>query len=225
MDNVRFNLSRDIQSAYLRKNAKALGRRVYLNDAQKSDKAWIEAAKICDTFQLSPELFVEIIYDNLCGRYRRTLTPGSLCSKNAYNVIKKYCGVYKQKESEVKLEVQDLYKQDVKDYVDSQFEFFNSLYKCQKDIVNKETSPNNERLMQLVRMYAFRIPAWLRVLLLPNDEIVLNRFGNDALEELNGKIRGLKEELSERRYGELDVNELINKLRTRAARHSQESIQ
>ena len=144
-----------------------------------------------------------ILYDNRTKVAIKRKTLQQAVANDATAVFSTFSNV----DTETIANIQsNLYNQELKAYVSDRFEFLNGLRECQTRIAH-------DRVLQIVRMEAFELPAWLRVVVTSGDDPIVNkRFGQQALYELENGIKGLKEELESRGRG-IDVRSIIRKLK------------
>lgn len=218
-ENELYNLGIDIRKAFvscMTKFNKQKGRGDYrlLKQYDSYEKIWKKAAEVCSEYKISPELLVDIALETYLGssKHRTIITPMILYDIRTKYAIKNYIaskaesmGVdYGDPES---MTHDNLYKQELKSYINSRFEFLNSLKDCQTRI-------SKQRVLHIVRMQAFDIPSWLRVIVTDGDDPIVNkRFGAQAIYELQEGIKGLKEELESRGRG-TNVDDIIRKLKS-----------
>lgn len=210
-NNEIINLANEILKEYKIQWFRLFRKPVRLSKLNSEDKHWIAAAKLCLAYNISPTLLVEKAFEVCDTRYRKVPLPASLSGKQVIDALNQWRGTQGEAIKDIEIKTKELYQHEIKLYVDSQFRLLEQFRKCQANITNKDP---NYRITQIVRMPAFSIPAWLRLVVAPDDEVVIARFGREALEELCGeqyKIKGLKEEL-ERRSG-TNVDDICKNIR------------
>ena len=140
------------------------------------DQTWAAAADRCLTLKLEPESFVDAVFSGL-AKYIK-IYPKHLLSVKISNPTQNY--------------LQTFGCNDIKEYVDVKFKFANSLLRQPN-----ENLPEGQRGLMIMRMPAYAIPAWLRLVLFPTDEIILERYKAEGLYELE-TMPGLLDELERR---------------------------
>lgn len=190
-DNELYNLGREIKSAFIRKqNDKFQGYR--LNKRFDDPKYWINAAKLCSECHIGSDEFISCVFEYLeLRQYKYPLTPANLSGKIGKEAIDHYLKslnafkVTKSKDTYNRIEVGDKINQlTVLQYVNDSLKF----------ALHVKTSSHAIKFEKALELDIFEIPAWLRTLLNPSDNIV-KKFGKEALHQLNGGIPSLYETL------------------------------
>jgi hypothetical protein len=214
-ENELYNLGVDIKKAFvscMTKFNKQKDRGDYrlLKQYDSYEKIWKKAAEVCSEYKISPELLVDIALETYLGssKHRTIITPVILYDIRTKYAIKNHIASKAESMdigSSDSMTYDDLYKQELKSYINSRFDFLNSLKDCQTRI-------SKQRVLHIVRMQAFDIPSWLRVIVTDGDDPIVNkRFGSQAIYELQEGIKGLKEELESRGT---NVDDIIRKLKS-----------
>lgn len=209
--NELYNLGKEIKYAFVEQQKIRFAGN-YDIPKRVSNERWIDAAKLCKAANMNAVVFVNVFFDYIDSRkYKYTIKIGDICGgkliKDALrtffstNIIDNVSSnsVVENKNSinaicsslQAQANNRSILESNVENYVKYQVKF---LFKLQNEVKNLSSDeykiPSN---LLMLRMVAFAIPAWLRVLSAPQDNIVLERFGTEALDQLSGGINGLKE--------------------------------
>ena len=165
---------------------------------------WLKTVEICKHNNLDYKLFIE----EMTNKWKTTITPPMLCGMYA---SKKAIAMAYEKKLRKELFKEsmdngsfsengggggyDSYEDAVKAYVDFQISNYvetkKSLYKNCK---------NKKRIIdKFIKLKGFAFPAWLRLLICPDDTEMKKIYKNEANQELLN-IPGLKKELENRGY-------------------------
>ena len=212
-ENELYNLGMDIKKLFQERVRQISKQSSYKVPKVYDDyeKTWKRAAVLCQMFKVSPEYLVDTAIQTYLGsaKYRSVITPHILYDVRTKNAIKQLVSndmFTRVSDTDVGFLIEEAYSQAIKEYVNGRFEFLNMLQQCQNKI-------DKNRVLQIVRMEAFDLPCWLRVVVTNGEDPIVNsRFGQQAAFELMSGIRGLKEELESRGRG-TNVDNIIRKLR------------
>ena len=235
--NELYNLGKEIKNAFIAVQRNRVSKH-YRIPKNFSDDKWVDAARLCKGVNLDPTIFVNIFFEYVdnCLRRNTFINPGMLCGgKTICKALKQFFSTSIVKNTDEDTLSEDMEKlnsvgssfkiltiqkgileTNLSEYIDYQIKF---LFKLQQDVkhLSKDENEIPSNILML-RMVAFAIPAWLRIIIAPNDPVVLERFGKEALQQLTGGINGLKECLESRNTLGYDRNKLeglITKLKIR----------
>lgn len=167
-------------------------KKYYITNRQDSIKIWEKAADLCLEFNMDPEIFVELAFEN-CKKKRQLLMQYMLTG----NIMRQLCERYKQEEAIL------IPKQNTEEYVDSCLQFVNQVVAARQN-----TGSNISSDLFLSTAYAF--PAWIRIIFGGrNNPKIIQKYMEKAKEELKA-IPNLEKVLLSRN---IDISTLVPKLK------------
>lgn len=234
--NELYNLGKEIKNAFIEQQRNRFAGNYNIPKRVSNDK-WISAAKLCKSANMNASVFVNIFFEYIDSiKYKYAIKVGDICGgklvrdalryffstnivdnvssssvvENSNNLHSVGSSLYSKAINKSILET------NVENYINYQIKFLFKLQKEIKNLSNDEYSLPSNVLM--LRMVAFAIPAWLRVLSAPKDPIIRERFGLEALDQLLGGISGLKESIESKNilgYDRDRLEAIISELKIR----------
>lgn len=234
--NELYNLGKEIKSAFIEQQRNRFAGN-YNIPKRISNEKWISAAKLCKSANMNATVFVSIFFEYIDSiKYKYAIKVGDICggklirdalrtffstnivdnvssssvvenSNNLHSVGSSLCS---------KAINRNILETNVDNYINYQIKFLFKLQHEVKHLSSDEYSIPSNLLM--LRMVAFAIPAWLRVLSAPEDHVVVERFGMEALDQLLGGISGLKESIESKNilgYDRDRLERIISELKIR----------
>lgn len=196
----RQDLAKEIKRNFLRRRIeKTPG--FYLSKRFDKEEYWYAAVDLCEKFHVSGDELVSAVFEyDLHKPLGFPILPMHLGSAVGKAALKDYLTMVNslstREQSDEKL-AQIMSEQDlstVKSYVNDSFAYAIRL------INRADRSDGNGVLrdIEILRMPLYGIPAWLRVVLAPDDKEVIRNFGKEALSQLDGGIPHLKAALQDK---------------------------